>query len=616
MGQIKNIKLHIVTDIKFMSTLYNYAMASFTLRSCKQLCTKTLNSLGSLQARSFSIRPVLHQLTADSDFDTNRDAKLGDFSKYNITNQTVRKLTDAGVNHLFEVQYKTFEKVRDGTDVFVQARTGTGKTLGFALPIIEAVQAEGRKDSGKFPQPPAALVIAPTRELAIQIAKEFEKFASQQTKVSCFYGGVPKYPQNQDVYRGIDILVGTPGRLLDHLTTGNLDISTVRHVVLDEADRMLDMGFQKDIEQIFTYAYTKSNKPQTLLFSATLPGWVRDLTRRYTSENMQQFDLITSAVKSAILVDHKAVKCQWRQHPEIVKHFVKKHCGQDGKALVFTQTKRQAEDLAQWLGRNADYITGDKNQNQRERTLSGFKSGRINILVATDVAARGLDIPKIDLVIQTGPPQDVDSYIHRAGRTGRAGKKGVCVVFYGDDQLQGMAEVEKHAGIQFGDVKDDEALKAIAPAPGTRNDFQRSGGGKTWGDSSGGRGSYGGGRGSYGGGRGSYGGGRESYGGGQFGGGQRSGQYGSGGQYGGQRDGGFGGQRDVQRGGFNDRRGFGGQRDGGQRGFGGQRNSQSGFGGQRGGGSSPADFSWDDDDFDFDRKPSKSSSVRPTTTTT
>merc|ERR1712072_1500149 len=139
---------------------------------------------------------------------------------------------------------------------------------------------------------------------------------------------------------------------------GKLNLSTVKHVILDEADRMLDMGFQKDIENIFYYAYTETNKPQTLLFSATLPDWVRDITRKYTSDNVQRFDLITTAVKSAILVDHKSVQCSQDQHAEVVNHFVKKHCGPKGKVLVFTATKRAAENLAWKLGRNADYITG------------------------------------------------------------------------------------------------------------------------------------------------------------------------------------------------------------------------------------------------------------------
>jgi len=463
-------------------------MSSLTFHYCKQLCTKAISSGTSRVSATLShprSRPL--QLSAadrisvppvgggedKKDFDEDRDTLLGDFSKYNISSDTVNRLKRAGVNHLFEVQYKTYNEVRDGIDCFVQARTGTGKTLGFALPIIEAVQSVGPQKTTIFPRPPQVVTIAPTRELAMQIAKEFEKFAAPKTKVSCFYGGVPIDRQIRDLYQGVDILVGTPGRIKDHLLRGKLNLSTVKHVILDEADRMLDMGFQRDIEDIFSYAYTESNKPQTLLFSATLPNWVRDITRKYTSDNMQRFDLITTAVKSAILVDHVSVQCTAYQHADVVDHFVRKHCGRDGKALVFTATKRAAERLARQLP-NADYITGDKSQNAREYTLAGFKRGRFNVLVATDVAARGLDIPKIDLVVQTEPPKDVDSYIHRAGRTGRAGTNGLSVVLFDRNQLKDMGLVEKHAGIRFATVEGDEKLDLLLPTHGDIKGFESS----------------------------------------------------------------------------------------------------------------------------------------------
>merc|ERR1711962_951858 len=443
MGQIKNIKLHIVTDIKDSSYIL-ISMASLTFT---RLCTKAISSnisrvttshfrpsTRSLQLCQISYKTVEGGGEDSKDFDATRDQVLGDFSKYNISDGTVRLLNRNGIEHLFEVQYKTYNAVREGTDVFVQARTGTGKTLGFALPIIEAVQSVRGEPTKIFPRPPQVIALAPTRELAIQIAKEFDKFAARQTRVSCFYGGVSIQGQTRDLYKGIDILVGTPGRIKDHLNRGQLNLSTVKHVILDEADRMLDMGFQRDIEEIFSYAYTSDNKPQTLLFSATLPNWVRDITRRYTSDNMEQFDLITTAVKSAILVDHKRINCVKHQHQDIVKHLVEKHCGRDGKALVFTQTKREAENLSYLLrdaGIRADYITGDKSQDRREYTLNGFKGRRFHVLVATDVAARGLDIPHIDLVIQTSP------------------------------QAEEIRKVEKHAGIQFNPVEDDSDLDEL-----------------------------------------------------------------------------------------------------------------------------------------------------------
>merc|ERR1711962_32373 len=479
MGQIKNIKLHIVTDIKDSSYIL-ISMASLTFT---RLCTKAISSnisrvttshfrpsTRSLQLCQISYKTVEGGGEDSKDFDATRDQVLGDFSKYNISDGTVRLLNRHGIEHLFEVQYKTYNAVREGTDVFVQARTGTGKTLGFALPIIEAVQSVRPEPTKIFPRPPQVIALGPTRELAIQIAKEFDKFAARQTAVSCFYGGVSIQGQTRDLYKGIDILVGTPGRIKDHLNRGQLNLSTVKHVILDEADRMLDMGFQRDIEEIFSYAYTKDNKPQTLLFSATLPNWVRDITRKYTSDNMEQFDLITTAVKSAILVDHKRINCVKHQHQDIVKHLVEKQCGKDGKALVFTQTKREAENLSYLLrdaGIRANYITGDKSQDQREYTLNGFKGRRFNVLVATDVAARGLDIPHIDLVIQTSPPADVDAYIHRAGRTGRAGQNGLSIVLFNRSQAEEIRKVEKHAGIQFNPVEDDSDLDELTDGIGS-----------------------------------------------------------------------------------------------------------------------------------------------------
>merc|ERR1711962_1422420 len=473
MGQIKNIKLHIVTDIKNSS----YILISMAALTFTRLCTKAISSNISRvttshfrpSTRSLQVCQISYNKTVEGgggdakDFDATRDQALGDFSKYNISDGTVRLLNRHGIEHLFEVQYKTYNAVREGTDVFVQARTGTGKTLGFALPIIEAVQSVRREPTKIFPRPPQVIALAPTRELAIQIAKEFDKFAARQTVVSCFYGGVSIQGQTRDLYKGIDILVGTPGRIKDHLNRGQLNFSTVKHVILDEADRMLDMGFQRDIEEIFSYAYTKDNKPQTLLFSATLPNWVRDITRKYTSDNMEQFDLITTAVKSAILVDHKRINCVKHQHQDIVKHLVEKQYGRDGKALVFTQTKREAENLSYLLrdaGIRADYITGDKSQDQREYTLNGFKGRRFNVLVATDVAARGLDI-------QTSPPADVDAYIHRAGRTGRAGQNGLSIVLFNRSQAEEIRKVEKHAGIQFNPVEDDSDLDELTDGIGS-----------------------------------------------------------------------------------------------------------------------------------------------------
>jgi len=395
----------------------------------------------------------------ETDFDEDRDAELGEFSKFDISEEGIQLLRRAGVNYFFEVQYKTYEAVRDGTDVFVQARTGTGKTLAFAIPLLERLRTEQLNNRrGQRGRPPSVMCLAPTRELAIQIAKEFEKFSSRHISVSCFYGGSSYDYQERGLRMGTDILIGTPGRILDHLNRGNLDLSRVQHMILDEADRMLDMGFQKDIEKILSFAYTGRNKPQTLLFSATLPNWVENITRRYTSDNMQRFDFIGDMKKSALLVDHKLIRCTNSQHAPIIGHLLQKYCGEGKKAIVFAETKKNVAKIAMdpRLQCRVGYITGDLSQQQRETTLSDFKGGRINCLVATDVAARGLDIPEIDLVIQTQPPNDSDYFIHRVGRTGRAGSKGVSVLLCHPLQKKEVRSLERTSGISFEEIVDDK----------------------------------------------------------------------------------------------------------------------------------------------------------------
>merc|ERR1711872_1122942 len=297
-----------------------------------------------------------------------------------------------------------------------------------------------------------------------------------------------------EIHRGIDVFVGTPGRVLDHLSkTGPnvLNLSKLEYVVLDEADRMLDMGFADDIEKILASAYDVSTresgkKPQTLLFSATVPSWVRNIANKYLeTSKVEEVDLVGDGdTQTSTTVDHLAVRCVPSARPGIIDVLLRKYGGvagrKEARAMVFCQTKAECNELAgsPLLSFPRQMLSGDVPQEGRERVMREFREGRCQCLVATDVAARGLDVPEVDMVIQCSPPMDVDSYIHRSGRTGRAGRRGVCICLYGPSEESKLKQVERAAKVKFErtpapkaeelmDLKKDdimESLKEITPA--------------------------------------------------------------------------------------------------------------------------------------------------------
>jgi len=398
-------------------------------------------------------RPRTRSQSEKNESDVELEVKEeGDFSNFNISKKTIKKLKANGVDHLFPVQTATFKAANEGYDVIVQARTGTGKTLAFCLPILEQLRVLEDEICTGNQRSPVILTLAPTRELAIQIYKEFEKYKSKKMNVSCFYGGSPYDKQENELWNGIDILVGTPGRILDHMHRGALKMDKIKHVILDEADRMMDMGFQESLDEILSSSYTQDKKPQTLLFSATVPAWLKNTAKKYMGAETKTFDLIgTSVNKGSTTVEHKAIKCSYWERAATIKDIIQVYSGKHGKTIVFTATKQEANELAlnSVINMDSQVLHGDIPQKQREITLQGFRNSKFNCLIATDVAARGLDIPEIDLVIQTEPPKDVESYIHRAGRTGRAGRNGVCIIFYKPGQEYGVAAVEHKAGVNF-----------------------------------------------------------------------------------------------------------------------------------------------------------------------
>uniref|UniRef100_A0AAX7TP54 RNA helicase n=1 Tax=Astatotilapia calliptera TaxID=8154 RepID=A0AAX7TP54_ASTCA len=356
-----------------------------------------------------------------------------------------------GVSYLFDIQVKTFNHVYDGEDVIAQARTGTGKTFSFAIPLVEKLQ----KDSVDMARgrPPKVLVLTPTRELAIQVAKDFKDIA-KRVSIACFYGGSSYNPQIDAIRNGIDILVGTPGRIKDHIQNNKLNLTKVKHVVLDEVDQMLDMGFAEQVEEILGSSYKKDadTNPQTLLFSATCPPWVYEVAKKYMRPNCKHIDLIGKKTqKAATTVEHLAITCHWSQRAAVIGDVIQVYSGSHGRTIVFCETKKEANELSMnaSIKQSTQSLHGDIPQKQREMTLKGFRNGAFEVLVATNVAARGLDIPEVDLVVQCSPPKDVESYIHRSGRTGRAGRTGVCICFYQRKEEDQLRYVENKAGITF-----------------------------------------------------------------------------------------------------------------------------------------------------------------------
>ncbi|XP_040831797.1 nucleolar RNA helicase 2 [Ochotona curzoniae] len=379
------------------------------------------------------------------------EQKEGAFSNFPISEETVKLLKARGVMFLFPIQAKTFHHVYSGKDLIAQARTGTGKTFSFAIPLVEKLQGELQdRKRGRSPQ---VLVLAPTRELANQVSRDFSDI-TKKLAVACFYGGTPYGNQIERIRNGIDILVGTPGRIKDHLESGKLDLSKLKHVVLDEVDQMLDMGFADQVEDILKVAYKKDSEdnPQTLLFSATCPHWVFNVAKKYMKSTYEQVDLIGKKTqKTAITVEHLAIKCHWTQRAAVIGDVIRVYSGHQGRTIIFCETKKEAQELSQStsIKQDAQSLHGDIPQKQREITLKGFRNGAFGVLVATNVAARGLDIPEVDLVIQSCPPKDVESYIHRSGRTGRAGRTGVCICFYQHKEEYQLVQVEQKAGIKF-----------------------------------------------------------------------------------------------------------------------------------------------------------------------
>ncbi|KAI7730730.1 hypothetical protein M8C21_033364 [Ambrosia artemisiifolia] len=332
-----------------------------------------------------------------------------------ISQEIVDALAKKGITKLFPIQRAVLEPAMQGRDMIGRARTGTGKTLAFGIPLLDKIVKHNEKHGRG--RNPLALVMAPTRELARQVEKEFYESAPNLDTL-CVYGGSPIQRQMSTLDR-----------------------------VLDEADQMLNVGFAEDVETILDYL---PKQRQTMMFSATMPSWILKLTQKYLKTPLT-IDLVgDSDQKLADGITLYSISSEMRDRPSVIGPLITEHAN-GGKSIIFTQTKRAADQLAQALQKSyrCEALHGDISQNQRERTLAGFRDGRVDVLVATDVAARGLDVPSVDLVIHYELPNSSEIFVHRTGRTGRAGKKGRAIVMHSSQQWRDIKGYEREVGCKF-----------------------------------------------------------------------------------------------------------------------------------------------------------------------
>lgn len=363
----------------------------------------------------------------------NAETETTTFADLGLGDRILKSLKDVGYETPSAIQAQTIPYLLQGRDVMGLAQTGTGKTAAFALPILDQLDS-----SQKTPQ---ALVLAPTRELALQVCEAFEKYAANLRGVSVLpvYGGQGYGVQLSALRRGVDIVVGTPGRIMDHLEKGTLDLTELRFLVLDEADEMLNMGFAEDVETIL--ADTPSDK-QVALFSATMPKQIKTLSQKYLNDPVEI--AIERKTRTAENIRQRYLIVSYPQKVDALTRILEVENFEG--AIVFVRTKNETETLAEKLrarGYSAAAINGDIVQAQRERTVNQLKDGKLDILVATDVAARGIDVPRISHVFNYDIPTDTEAYVHRIGRTGRAGRSGDAISFITPRERYLLKHIEK-----------------------------------------------------------------------------------------------------------------------------------------------------------------------------
>lgn len=353
------------------------------------------------------------------------------FKQLNISKPVVQKLEEQGITEPTEVQEKSIPKIFEGKDVLVESETGSGKTYGFSLPIIDEVKGDGTQ----------ALILSPTRELAKQIAEEIDKAARDQTETVTIYGGVSYEPQIKGA-KTANIVIGTPGRVLDLLKQNKLKVDSLEYLVLDEADRMMDMGFQDELEQIIGYC---PEERQNLLFGATIP---RDLKRLCDKYSIDPETIRIKRKKHTRNLDEKYMDVDGDRKLSALYTLLKRRDRE--LSIVFCRTKNTTRWVAKKLRKNsinAQALNGDMSQHQREETMEDFEEGNVNVIVATDVAARGIHVDNVTHVFNYDVPDTPDTYTHRIGRAGRQGREGEAITLLENKQHSDFRRIKrKHKG--------------------------------------------------------------------------------------------------------------------------------------------------------------------------
>ncbi|HNX54973.1 MAG TPA: DEAD/DEAH box helicase [Prolixibacteraceae bacterium] len=362
------------------------------------------------------------------------------FEDYRISPDIKKNLAALGFRRPTDIQYKAITPILKGDDVLAIAQTGTGKTAAFAIPVIDIIH---RQKSSSRSESIACLVMVPTRELALQITEVFQNLAQHtRVKTACVFGGVEQDPQISRLQNGIDILVATPGRMFDLASQGYIQLDQIQILILDEADHMLALGFIKDIRQL---VHKLPKNRQTLFFSATINPEIKELA--YSLVNKPVRIEISPKNPVAKNVEHSVAMIGMDDKRFFLERMVKEH--PESKILVFVRTKVRAERVfkaMERVGIKTVTIHGDKEQKDRLSVMSVFKSGEVKVLIATDVSARGIDIPDVDYVVNYDLPDVAENYVHRVGRTGRGVRKGLAVSFCSDEEKPVLDEIETFLG--------------------------------------------------------------------------------------------------------------------------------------------------------------------------
>ncbi len=385
------------------------------------------------------------------------------FSTLGLNEPILSTIEAEGYTQPTPIQERAIPPILAGQDVLGCAQTGTGKTAAFALPILQRFLEHPlprKKQSSRHGRPIRCLILSPTRELAAQIGLSLQTYgAGTNLKHTAIFGGVQQHSQTRDLHRGVDLVVATPGRLIDLIGQGHVDLHSLEVFVLDEADRMLDMGFIEDIWNILSYV---PEHRQSLLFSATIPSNIRSLANTFLHEPVD----IHIAPEMPVVgqIEQRLYFVEWVHKSDLLKHLLASE--NITRALVFTQTKRRADVVVGELraaGLPADVIHSDRPQVARNRVMKNFRSGKKPILIASDIAARGLDVDDVSHVINYELPQEAEVYVHRIGRTGRAGARGVAMSFctVGDRLL--LDEIESLLGGPIPIIEDHPHASALAP---------------------------------------------------------------------------------------------------------------------------------------------------------